>query len=352
MSDEPVWPGRDAGTVRIGGVGAARGERRHGRLWVTGYPPDLMPDLLLVVGARPGPVLAVVAGVHGDEGAAVAAALRLARGARPETMAGSLVVLPVANVPGFRDRRAVVNPLDGQDLDRLFPGAPRGGPSVRLAHALVDQLALAVDAVVDLHGGGHGERLTPFTLVPESEAAPPAALERSLALARAAALGPLVRAPLVGSLATAMLARGLPAVRLAAGSLGLAEREAVTALVRGVRRLMAALATAPGPSPSRRERPPLALTRVLAPADGYWRPLTLPTDRIGACAQLGRLTRRGDGGVRATAEAVRSPVGGTVLMIQADISARAGAPLALLATPAPAAARADRNALAPGGGLG
>ncbi len=317
-------------SVRVGTLGAAPASVRRGRVWVAGYPPDLMPDLVLVGGGAPGPVLAVVAGLHGDEGAAVEAALRLAREVEPAALCGVLALVPVANAAAFRDRRPFVNPLDGQDLERLFPGAPRGGPSVRLAHALFDQVVGSADAVVDLHGGGLVEAVAPFALaVPGG----PAATE-SVALAQAFGLPRLVAADMPGSLVAAAASVGKPALRATAGSHGRGGRAAVRALADGVRGVLAALgmlATA-GPqasSPATAVAPARWLW-LEAPVDGYWRPHLRPGRRVRAGQALGTLTPRTHG---VAPIVIRAPADGEALLVVDHLAARARSPLAALSVP-------------------
>src|ERR1700712_1306050 len=86
----------------------------------------------IVEGAAPGPCLLVTAGVHASEYVSIEAAVRLMR-TDPATLRGTLVVLPILNVSGFKARSIYVMPEDGQNLNRMFPGDPEGSTGQRLA---------------------------------------------------------------------------------------------------------------------------------------------------------------------------------------------------------------------------
>jgi predicted deacylase len=99
-----------------------------------------------------GPWLTLTAGVHGDEGPWGALAIReLLR--HPQTaLKGRLRVILAANplAAGADSRNA---PLDQLDLNRSFPGHPKGSHTERIAASLAPLIA-SNDVVIDLHGGG------------------------------------------------------------------------------------------------------------------------------------------------------------------------------------------------------
>ena len=90
--------------------------------------------IFVVNGALPGPTLAVTAGIHGAEFASIEAALQVGRAITPERLAGRLIIVAVANMPAFLARAIYVCPLDGKNLNRVFPGQGRrhGGRTDRL----------------------------------------------------------------------------------------------------------------------------------------------------------------------------------------------------------------------------
>jgi predicted deacylase len=79
-------------------------------------------------GAEPGPVLAVTAGIHGGEYVPMVAVRQFIRDLDPARMRGTVVACLQSSPVAFEQRSAFVNPLDGQNLNRSFPGDPAGGP--------------------------------------------------------------------------------------------------------------------------------------------------------------------------------------------------------------------------------
>jgi predicted deacylase len=66
-----------------------------------------------------------------------------------------LIVIPVLNVPAFRAARRD-SPLDGQNMNRVFPGDARGTITQRIARFVTDEVLTRADVVIDLHAGGAG----------------------------------------------------------------------------------------------------------------------------------------------------------------------------------------------------
>lgn len=101
-----------------------------------------------------GPTVLLTGGVHGDEYEGQIAISRLARSLDPATVQGRVIMIPALNMPAvLNDTR--LSPVDNRDMNRCFPGNPRGTFSEMLAH-FVDTVVLPlVDISVDLHTAGH-----------------------------------------------------------------------------------------------------------------------------------------------------------------------------------------------------
>ena len=91
--------------------------------------------VVVLDGARAGPTVCVSAGVHGSEYCALEVAQRLLA-LNPAEVSGRIVVLPLVNIPAFIGRAAYVNPTDGINPNRAFPGRTDGSQSYRLTHWL------------------------------------------------------------------------------------------------------------------------------------------------------------------------------------------------------------------------
>src|SRR5882724_2341128 len=109
-------------------------------------------------GSKPGPVLALTAGIHGYEYPPILALQRL----QIKKLAGTLIVVHIANVPSFLGRTVYFSPLDGKNLNRVFPGKADGTPSEQIAHAITTNVIDKCDYLLDLHCGDGNESLRPY----------------------------------------------------------------------------------------------------------------------------------------------------------------------------------------------
>src|SRR5690554_6816592 len=94
-----------------------------------------LPEVLEIVGERPGPVLAVLGGVHGDELEGVLAARYVARSLDLRSLRGTVRIAAPAH-PAAWAATSRVSPVDGLNLARVFPGSPEGSPTAQVAHLL------------------------------------------------------------------------------------------------------------------------------------------------------------------------------------------------------------------------
>src|SRR6185437_4257143 len=120
--------------------------------------------VISITGAKPGPVLFVNAGVHGGEYPAIEAVIRLSNTLDPKKIAGTVILMPVMNLPAFRARTPFVCPIDNVNPNRVFPGDPTGSYSEQMTHALINEFVVYADAYIDLHGGDIPEALVPFVI--------------------------------------------------------------------------------------------------------------------------------------------------------------------------------------------
>src|ERR1051325_6915630 len=106
-----------------------------------------------IVGREQGLTFLLTAGIHAAEYTGTLAALRLGQLLQPSNVKGTIVIVPLLNRPGFFERSVYVNPEDGENLNRAFPGRPDGKWSERFAHHLLNDVVLHVDRAMDLHAG-------------------------------------------------------------------------------------------------------------------------------------------------------------------------------------------------------
>src|SRR3979409_572742 len=88
---------------------------------------------IAIVGKVSGPTVLVTAGIHAAEYTGTLAAIRLGREIDPARVHGILLVIPLLNRPGFYERSVYVNPEDGDNLNRVFPGDASGKWGERVA---------------------------------------------------------------------------------------------------------------------------------------------------------------------------------------------------------------------------
>ena len=119
---------------------------------------------VLKIEAGPGPAVALMAGVHGDEWEGQAAILQLWQLLPGVLQRGTVYLLPAANaeasLAGTR-----LSPSDGGNLNRAFLGAPARGYTESVAAALEARLLPRIQALVDVHSGGASLRYLPSSVI-------------------------------------------------------------------------------------------------------------------------------------------------------------------------------------------
>jgi len=184
-------------------------------------PPTAGIPVDVIVGSAPRPRVVAVAGIHGDEREGPAALAEAWVRIPPDRLAGTLVLVPVANVDAFRAGRRT-SPVDDVDMNRVFPGRSDGSRTERIAHRLFTEVIAGADFVMSLHSWYRDALVVPYVECPRSGPAAGAS--------RAAALGlgldfvePLDWHP--GLLPAAANRAGIPAIEPEIGGLAITTRE-------------------------------------------------------------------------------------------------------------------------------
>jgi len=147
---------------------------RQGEVVRERVPIGELPDggavalpVVTIGGARPGPTLYLQAGIHGDEQTGIAICREAISALEPDTIAGTVVAIPVANVPSFltRTRGFLHEERWLIDINRIFPGNPHGLLTERIANALMDEFARHADLTIDLHSALAGCDIAPFVYI-------------------------------------------------------------------------------------------------------------------------------------------------------------------------------------------
>ena len=116
------------------------------------------------IGDTEGPCLAVIAGVHGTEYAAQDGTVEFWNEIDASQLRGSVRVVLCADTLALEGHSAYVNPVDGKNLNRVWPGDPDGTITERIAHAITTQVIAHSDAVIDVHGGEWDEDIDCFII--------------------------------------------------------------------------------------------------------------------------------------------------------------------------------------------
>ena len=168
----------------LGPMSVPRGELRSGLLPVPAADgTETSIPLTVIHGVRKGRVVALVAGVHGYEYPPILATYRMKTMIDPKALSGTVVLVHIANLPSFQRRTIYYTPTDGKNLNRVFPGDPKGTLSQRIAHVLTEEIVKRCDVLVDMHCGDGNEALIPYAYWMLSDRKALDAETRELALA-------------------------------------------------------------------------------------------------------------------------------------------------------------------------
>ncbi|MDQ0604683.1 putative deacylase [Streptomyces canus] len=319
-------------TLSVGVLHAEPGTKTRGTV-----PADLGTltvdiPLTLVNGAHPGPRVLITAGVHGGEFTGVDAATRLAALLEPGEVHGQVIVCPVANPPAVYQGRLGVSPLDGVNINRVFPGDPDGSPTERLAAWLFTHLVGGADAYVDLHSGGIDEVLTDFvgyrlTGDPELDA-------KTADMAGALGIEDVIFGMNAdgGNSHAAAARQGVPSILVETGQLG--ERDADTArrLVEGLYGVLGRLGVLDTkPQDDTAIRAWVWAAGVTAEATGLWYPEFTVGDDVTEGQVIGHVIDPADG----QEHKVHTPATGRIFYGMRGLTVAPGAELAAIAAPAP-----------------
>jgi uncharacterized protein len=222
----------------------APGERRDLRLEVgEDYIGErLWIPLVVVHGARRGPVLALTAAIHGDELNGVAVVRDVLALLDPEALAGTVLGVPIVNVLGVQFHSRYLP--DRRDLNRHFPGSSDGSLASRIANALMTQVIERADVGIDLHTATNFRTNEPQVRVSLSDSR---ARDLGIAFGCAHLIDASTRP---GSLRDAAARIDVPVLTFEGGQALRFEHDVVDAGRRGVLRVMAAMGMLTGaPAP-------------------------------------------------------------------------------------------------------
>jgi len=237
-------------------------------------------------------------GTHGNEYEGQVGLKRLACDVDPEQMAGRLVLMPQlsesACVSGTR-----TSPLDGVNMNRAFPGNPRGTVSSRIANFVKTCIFPLGRIVIDIHSGGMEgafPHCTSFHPIPDpkqrAEIAKVSQLfDTGFALIYSSAMAS-------GLLSDEAEAEGKVTIGSELGAGASTDRQGVRHAYEGTKNVLRhygllegqiVKVRPAGSAPTRLIKADKLDAYVPAPADGVWEPVVQPGEAVQKGELLGRL---------------------------------------------------------------
>lgn len=140
---------------------AAPGKRILDLRALTPADDGLQEDVICIINNGDGPKVILCGGIHGDEYEPQVVLRRMISEIDPADVRGRLIIIPTINPPASQRGRRI-SPVDGQNMNRTFPGKAEGTGTERLAAFLHDEVFPQADLLVDVHAGGEDYRVVPM----------------------------------------------------------------------------------------------------------------------------------------------------------------------------------------------
>ena len=218
--------------LHILGATIAPGESRRLH-WLAGetfYGDTLNTPIHIIHGDTPGRTLCLTAGIHGDELNGVEIVLSLMDSIGSRDLSGTIIGVPVVNLLGFT--RGTRYLPDRRDLNRYFPGNPKGSSAARIAYSFFEEIIRHCDLLVDLHTGSlHRTNLPQL----RADLDDPTVLEFTRHFGATAVLH---SRNIRGNLRSAALRAGIPAVTFELGEPGSMQQEHIEYGIKAIETLL------------------------------------------------------------------------------------------------------------------
>ena len=226
----------------------APGTKKHWLISLNDGKDTVSLPITVFHGVKPGPVLGMTAGVHGYEYSPILAGQQLIERIDPSKLSGTLILVQIANTGSFLGRAPFINPLDGKNLNREFPGSPDGTITERIADFISKEVISKCTHFIDAHSGDSPEDLIAYMGYYQNDNKPKAS-ETGRAMAEATGFDYIVEFRTTGKdylkegnpslyCSAEAFKRGIPAIDFECGRLGLVEPDLVAKITTGVERVM------------------------------------------------------------------------------------------------------------------
>jgi len=145
----------EAFTYHGGRVEPGESENLRYRISETYLGDPVRVPVTIINGEGPGPTVFLTAATHGDELNGIEVVRTVAHEWDHSTLHGTLVCLPVLNVPGFLAQERYL-PIYDRDLNRSFPGDEDSTSAKRMAHRIYSNFIEPCDLGMDFHTSTRG----------------------------------------------------------------------------------------------------------------------------------------------------------------------------------------------------
>jgi len=156
--------------IKVGDVEAEPGQKQSGFISVPEGTDgtEIKLPFTIINGTKPGPTLAMTAGVHGYEYVPILTLQRLRKDLDPNKLAGAVIMVHVVNIPSYFKRTIYTNPHDWKNQNRVFPGKIDGSMTERIAFQVTHEVLDQCDYHLDLHCGDGNEDLMTYLYYTET----------------------------------------------------------------------------------------------------------------------------------------------------------------------------------------
>lgn len=139
--------------IQLNSQTITRGESRLINFHIARLPTHTHIDLPvhIIRGKEDGPVLLLMAGLHGDEINGIETIRRMIYDETIKLKRGTVIAIPIVNVYGFLQTSRDLP--DGKDLNRCFPGSQNGSLASRVAWFVMHEILPQIDIGIDFHTG-------------------------------------------------------------------------------------------------------------------------------------------------------------------------------------------------------
>lgn len=275
-------------TFTLGNMKAEPGKKCSGYLELVQKKFKL--PVTIIKGEKQGKTVLIMSGVHAGEYVGIQAAIELSDKLDTKKINGTVIIIKVINRDAFECRNGSLGVEDEKNLNREFPGDPKGTATQQLAWAITQEIFPRVDFCIDLHSGDDYEQLTPYVYYAGKEE--DRVVETARKMAEQVNVDYMVRSSVSsGGAYNYAASAGIPAILIERGGMGGWTVEEVRSTRIDVQNILSELGIYDGQKECNPTRPleVFDMRYQSASATGCWYPCRMPGDMIQSGEVLGQV---------------------------------------------------------------